>query len=252
MAVKNTLEKAKEEFQKIVANNNLGEEEVLITIGVLSAKQAIGNPSRQDYALLEGREVMIEAQFKESFGQAFTDQPVGFNGHLNDVLNMSLGTSQERAIFVSTLNAVTAHLGMVTGLRHCHNEEPEECARQIAEYILNNFGKVKVGLIGLQPAILENLVNTFGPANVRCTDLSSKNIGSSKYGAEIWDGRTGTQRLITWCDVLLVTSSTFVNNLFDNISNYALRLGKPLIIFGVSGAGISVLLGLERVCFSAH
>jgi len=252
LAVKNTFEKAKDKFQKIVADNHLGDEKVLITVGVLSARQAIGTPNRQDYALLEGKEVMIEAQFKESFGQAFTDQPGGFTGHLNDVLNLNLATSQERALFVATLNAVMAHLGMVTGLRHCRDEEPEECALQIAEYILNKFGKAKVGLIGLQPAILEKLVKAFGPLNIRCVDLNYKNIGSHKYGAEIWDGRTETPRLINWCDVLLVTSSTIVNNSFDDISKDALRLGKSLIIFGVSGAGISVLLGLERVCFSAH
>ena len=252
MAVKNTLEQVKEEFHRIVADNHLGDEKVVVTAGVLSAKQAIGTPDRRDYALLEGKEAMIEAQFIDSFGQAFTDRPVNFNGHLDDVLDMSLVTSQERAIFVATLNAVTAHLGMVTGLRHCHNEEPEECARQIAEYIYNKFGKVKVGLIGLQPAILENLVNTFGSANVRCTDLNSKNIGSTKYGAEIWDGRTETRGLIAWCDIVLVTSSTIVNNSFDAINSYAFNLEKPLIIFGVSGAGASVLLGLERVCFLAH
>ena len=252
MAVKNTLEQAKEEFRRIVADNHLGDEKVLVTVGVLSVEQAIGTPSRQDYALLEGREVMIEAQFKESFGQAFTDQPGGFKGHINDVLNLNLATSQERAIFVATLNAVMAQLGMVTGLRHCHNEEPEECALQIAEYTLLKFGKVKVGLIGLQPAVLEKLVKAFGPANILCTDLNSKNIGSHKYGAEVWDGRTETPRLIRWCDVLLVTSSTIVNNSFDDISKDASKLGKSLIIFGVSGAGISVLMGLERVCFSAH
>ena len=252
MAVKNILEQAKDEFQRIATDNHLGDEKVLVTVGVLSTKQAIGTPSRQDYALLEGKEVMIEAQFKGSFGQAFTDQPDGFTGHLNDVLNLNLITSQERAIFVATLNAVMAHLGMVTGLRHCRDEEPEECALQIAEYILNKFGKAKVGLIGLQPAILEKLVKAFSSANIRCVDLNSKNIGSYKYGAEIWDGRTDTPRLISWCDVLLVTSSTIVNDSFDDISKYALKLGKPLIVFGVSGAGLSVLLGLERVCFSAH
>lgn len=252
MAVENILEKAREKFQIIVDGNRLGDEEVMVTIGTLSPKEAIGTPRRTDYALLEGKEVMIEARFKESFGQAFTDQPVKFTGQLNDALKLSLSISQERAIFIATLNAVMAHLGMVNGLRHCRDQEPEECAHQIAEYILNHYGKVKIGLIGLQPAILDSLVNTFGAENIRCTDLSRKNIGSPRYGAEILDGRTETLRLIAWCDVLLVTSSTIVNNSFDDIDNHALRLGKPLIIFGVSGAGISVLLGLERVCFSAH
>jgi len=218
LAVNETLRKAKDKFEVIISNNKIGNEEVLVTVGVLSAKQAIGTPKRQDYALLEGKEVIIEAQFGKSFGQAFTDQPSSFTGNLDDVLKLDLAKNKERAIFIATLNAVMAHLDMIAGLRHCRDEEPEECALQIAEYIINKLGKVKVGLIGLQPAILENLVKTFGSENIRCTDLDVKNIGSPKFGAEILNGRTETSRLITWCDVLLVTSSTIVNNSFDDIS----------------------------------
>jgi hypothetical protein len=252
LAVTNILEKAREKFQTIVDDNHLTDEEVLIKIGTLTPEQAIGTPSRNDYALLDGKEVMIEARFKDSFGQAFTDQPVGFKGTIRDVLALNLDAKGKRAIFISTLNSVMAHLGMANGFRHCRDQEPEECAHQIAEYILKHYGKIKIGLIGLQPAILENLVRTFGPENISCTDLNTKNIGLSKYGPEILDGRTETPRLIRWGDILLVTSSTLVNNSFDSIFDYAFKLGKPIIIFGVSGAGISVLLGFERVCFSAH
>jgi hypothetical protein len=145
-----------------------------------------------------------------------------------------------------------AHLGMVTGVQHCHDEEPEECAAEIAQYIVTNFGKVRVGLIGLQPAILENLVKTFGTENVRCTDLNPKNVGSRKYGAKIWDGGTETEKLVRWCELLLVTSSTIVNNTFDAIQGEAIAQDKRLIIFGVTGAGVAVLLGLARVCFKAR
>ena len=252
MALKPVLEEARGKFQTIIANHRLGDETVWVTIEPLSTKQAIGSPSRQDFALLEGREVMIEAQFKGSFGQAFTDQPRNFTGSLKDVLNLNLHTNDDRAIFMATLNAVTAHLGMATGVRHCHDEEPEECASQIAQYILTNSGRVKVGLIGLQPAILENLVFTFGGNNVRCTDLNPKNVGSRKYGAEIWDGQTEIKKLIRWCDLPLVTSSTIVNNTFDSIRAEAVSLGKQIVTFGVTGAGISALLGLDRVCFKSH
>lgn len=252
MALKPVLEEAKEKFQAIIADNRLGDETVRVTIGPLSARQAIGNPNRQDFPLLEGREVMIEAQFKGSFGQAFTDQPGNFTSSLKNVLNLKLHTSNDRAIFVATLNAVTAHLGMANRVRHCRDEEPEECALQIAQHILTNSGRVTIGLIGLQPAILENLVLTFGGNNVRCTDLNPQNAGSRKYGAEIWDGKTETKELISWCDLPLVTSSTIVNDTFDSIRAEAAAQGKKIVIFGVTGSGISALLGLDRVCFKAH
>lgn len=252
MTITPALEEVREKFSAITAKHKLGGETVQITIGPLSAQQAIGTPSREDFTLLEGKEVMIEAQFKGSFGQAFTDQPRDFTGYLKDVLSLSLNTSDDRAIFLATVNAVTAHLGMVTGVRHCRDEEPEECASQIAQYILKNFGAVKVGLVGLQPAILESLVSSLEVHNVRCTDLNPKNVGSHRFGTEIWDGRSANTKLVRWCDLLLVTSSTIVNNTFDSIREEAISQGKQLITFGVTGAGLSVLLGLERVCFMAH
>jgi uncharacterized protein (DUF4213/DUF364 family) len=252
LALKPVIDEVKEKFQAIVASRNLGEEMVQVTIGPLTVKQAIGSPSRQDFPLLEGKEVMIEAQFQGSFGQAFTDRPRDFTGSLNEVLGLNLKINESRAIFIATINAIMAHLGMATNVRHCHDEEPEECASEIAQYLINKFGKVKVGLIGLQPAILENLVKTFGADDVRCTDLNTKNIGSRKYGAEIWNGRTETKRLIRWGDLMLATSSTIVNNTFDEIREGVVSLGKRLIVFGVTGAGVASLVDLERVCFRAH
>jgi uncharacterized protein (DUF4213/DUF364 family) len=252
LALKLVLEEGKEKLQEIAASHHLGDEAVRVTIGTLSVKQAIGSPSRQDFPLLQGKEVMIEAQLLGSYGQAFTDRPNDFNGSLNDVLGLNLNTNDNRALFIATLNAVAARLNMVTRTRHCHDEEPEKCASQIAQHILADLGKVKVGLIGLQPAILENLVITFGMDNVRCTDLNPNNIGGTKYGAEIWDGRTDTERLIKWCDLVLATSSTIVNNTFDEIRKKAMSQGKRLIIFGVTGAGVSKLVGLEILCFQPH
>jgi hypothetical protein len=252
LAPKPVIIEAKEKLQSIAAQKHLGETAVKVTIGTLSAKQAIGSPKRQDFPLLQGKEVMIEAEFHGNYGQAFTDKPSDFSGSLNDVLELKLDKSDKRAIFIATLNAVAAHLGLVSETRHCRDEEPEECAAEIARYILNNTGRVKVGLTGLQPAILENLVLAFGRDNVRCTDLNPDNIGTVKYGAQIWDGRTDTGKLIKWCDLLLVTSSAIVNGTFDEIREKAAAQGKKMIIFGVTGAGVATLTGMERVCFRAH
>jgi uncharacterized protein (DUF4213/DUF364 family) len=252
LALRPVLEEVKEKLQAIADRYKLGKTAVRVTIGTLSVKQAIGSPERQDFPLLRGKEVMIEAEFRGSHGQAFTDRPNSFSGSLDDVLALNLTTNDNRAVFIATLNAVAAHLKMVAGTRHCHDEEPEECARQIAQHILEDPGRVKVGLIGLQPAILENLALTFGTDNVRCTDLNPNNISVDKYGVIIWDGKTETEKLIEWCDVLLATSSTIVNNTFDGIRETAVSRGKRLILFGVTGAGVAALLGLEILCFQPH
>lgn len=252
MALVPLLDQARKRFSALVHELGLGEENVQVTVAPLSTRQAIGNPKRKDYALLEGKEVMIEARFQEGVGQAFTDQPQGFQGRLKGVLGLNLDTKHTRAIFIATLNAVMANQGMVTGTRHCRDEEPEECAAEITKNLLGRFGKITVGLVGYQPAMLEHLVRGFGADNIRCTDLNPKNAASQKFGVEIWDGREATHELIQGSDLVLVTSSTMVNNTFDGIQQEAISQGKRLITFGVTGAGISALTDVERLCFRAH
>ena len=246
------LEELKEKLGAISEDHGLGEAGVRVNIGTLSVKQAIGDPARRDYPLLQGKEVMIEARFEDCYGQAFTDRPGEFTGTLKDVLGLSLDTNENRAVFIATLNAVTAHLGLVWGTRHCRDEEPEECASEMARDLMAEWGYIKVGLIGLQPAILDNLARTFGPDSVTCTDLNPDNVGSVKYGVEIRDGATETENLIDWSDLVLATGSTIVNNTFDAIRERIDALGKHLILFGVTGAGASALCGLEILCLRSH
>jgi len=247
------LERAKEFFSAIVAEEQLGNDRVRVAVEPLSPRQAIGCPQRRGFALLEGREVMIEAEFRGSLGQAFTGQPQSFQGTLDDVHRLNLGSGANRAVFVSTLNAVTSHLGMATGTRHCRDDEPERCGSEIARNLLKEYGRVKVGLVGYQPAILGNLTRAFGVENVKCSDLSPKNIGSYKSGIRVWDGKTETARLIDWCELLLVTSSATVNDTFDDIYERAVTSqGKPLLLFGVTGTGLAALLGLRRICPFGH
>jgi hypothetical protein len=252
LALRPVLEEAREKLEALISVHRLSDESVEVKLGTLSVKQAIGSPARQDFALLEGKEVMIEAEFRGSFGQAFTDKPGNFAGSLGDILKLNLDSNDARAIFVSTLNAVASHLKIVDRTRHCRDEEPEECATKIAEKIKADFGDIRIGLVGLQPAILERLVRVFGADRVQATDLNPKNIGSSKFGVKILDGRSEVERLVKWCDILLVTTSSIVNNTLDEIRERAIHGGKRLILFGVTGAGVASLLNLEIMCFHSH
>lgn len=252
MALIPILQEAKRRFSTLVTQHQLGNQRVQVIVEPLSPKQAIGSPSRQDFALLEGKEVIVEARFRESFGHAFTDRPRRFDGTIDEVLCLSLDTSGNRAVFISTLNAMASHLGIATAVRHCRDDEPDRCGSQIALNLREKFGRIKIGLIGFQPAILQNLSQSFGIDNVRCTDLNPKNIGLYKSGVAIWDGKTETSRLINWCDLLLVTSSAIANGTFDDICQEAASAGKRLILFGVTGAGICALTGIEIICPFGH
>jgi uncharacterized protein (DUF4213/DUF364 family) len=242
------LLKAKQEFVRLVDRHNLRGEMVRVDIGTLTPEQAIGKPTRQDFALLGGKEVMIEAQFRESFGQAFTNQPQDFSGLLDDVLKLSLDTADKRAIFVATMNAFCSQMGVIGKVRHCRNQEPEDCSREMATKLLEQYGKLNIGMVGYQPAIVENLVKTFGVCQVRCNDLDTKNIGAKKFGITIGNGNTENENLIDWCDLLLATGSTHVNDTFDDLYRLTISQKKHFVMFGVTAAAIAALLKLEIIC----
>lgn len=246
------LEEIRKKLTELVKQHGLLKERILVRIGTLTPEEAIGNPARNDYPILEGKEVMIEADFQGSYGQAFTDRPQNFSGTIADLLNLNLDTSGNRAIFIAAVNAITSHLGIAEGMRHCRNDEPERCAALIAEKLYKDFGKSKIGIIGLQPAILDHLSATFGADNVRCSDLNPKNIGTVKSGVTILDGKKDNIDLVKWADIVFITSSSIVNNSIDYIRKKAMEMNKQFIVFGVSGAGASALLGIDRLCFFGH
>lgn len=246
------IQRTRDKFAELIKQHDLGSRRVQVTVKVLTPKEAIGSPVRQDYPILLGKEVIVEARFEDSYGQAFTDQPQGFSGTIDELLALDLGSSPNRAIFIAGLNAITSHLGIAKGVRHCKDEEPEECARQIAADFKQRFGNRRIGLIGLQPAMLQNLSQTFGADKVRCTDLNPDNVGKTKFGVQILNGATDTLKMIDWCDVLLATSSSITNGTLDEIQMAARIAIKPLILFGITGSGVCSLLKLERVCHFGH
>jgi uncharacterized protein (DUF4213/DUF364 family) len=247
--MKPLIQQAKDKFSEIVRERGLGGRAVQVTVKTLTPREAIGSPTRQDYPILLGKEVIVEAKFDNSYGQAFTDQPQSFSGTIDQLLQLELDSSSNRAIFIAGLNALTSHLGIASGVRHCKDEEPEKCARQIAADFKQRFDGKKIGMIGLQPAILQNLGQALGADNVRCTDLNPNNVGSRKFGVEIWNGATDTRKLIDWANVILVTSSTLTNGTVNDILDAAEAAGKPAILFGITGSGVCALTGLERVCY---
>ena len=242
------LEEARTRFRQIVEKHRLLDLEVSVLAKPLTPEEAIGAPGRRDFPIAVGRERVIEADVLGAKGHAFTDSPGDFVGSLEEVLNLELTTHQRRAIFVATLNAVLRHLERVGATVHCKDDDPETCAKEIASALFEKHGEVEVGLIGLNPAIAERLVDTFGPAHVRITDLNAEDIGKCRYGAEIWDGNDRTEDLIDASDVVLVTGTTLVNGTFDRIWEQIRAQKKDCLLYGVTAAGVSELIGLERIC----
>ncbi|MFH1893957.1 MAG: DUF364 domain-containing protein [Candidatus Zixiibacteriota bacterium] len=242
------LDKTMAGFREIVEKNNLLDVDVTVLVKPLTPEEAIGMPGRRDFPIIIGKERVIEAEFLGSKGHAYTDSPREFVGVLKDVLNLELNTNQNRAIYIATLNAVLGSLKMVDKTVHCKDEEPEECALDIADFLLKKYGKTDVGLIGLNPAIAERLIDAFGPDHVHITDLSKDNIGKRKFGVEIWDGSKRTEDLIEVSDIIIFTGTTLVNDTFTQIWNLIQSRKKKYLVYGVTAAGVCQLLDIERIC----
>ena len=242
------LEEAREALEKLIAGRGLDLRPVRVEARGLTPEEAIGRPRRDDFALLGGKEVMMEARFEGACGQAFTSSPGDYEGSLKDVLSLPLDSDFRRAVFVATLNAVLAYLGLIRGTRHCKDEDPELCGREVAAALAGEHPQARVGIVGYQPALLENVVRAFGPDRVRVTDLNPANVGRVRFGVEVWDGSSRTEELVAWADVLLVTGTTVVNATADRILALARNKGVEPIFYGVTVAGIAYLLGLKRMC----
>ena len=242
------LEQTRVQVREIAEKEHLLGVAVTVLAKPLTPEEAIGNPGRRDFPIIIGKERVIEATLLGSRGHAYTDSPREFLGTLKDILNLELTTNQNRAIYVATLNALLGSLKMADKTVHCKDDEPEECALEIADSVLKKYGQADVGLIGLNPAIAERLVDTFGPDHVCITDLAKDNIGQHRFGVEIWDGNKRTEDLIRASDVVIFTGTTLINNTFGRIWDLIQTHGKSYLIYGVTAAGVCRLLGIERIC----
>lgn len=242
------LDEVRSRFNKIVEQEDLFDVDVSVLARPLTPEEAIGTPGRRDFPIITGRERVVEAVVAGSRGHAFTDSPREFTGSLGDVLGLDLETNGDRAIYIAALNAVLMHLGRIEASVHCRDEDPEKCAQVIAATIFEQYGPVDVGLIGLNPAIAEGLVEKFGADHVRITDLDEEKIGETRFGVKILDGRFRTGEMIDASDVFVVTGTTLVNGTFDSLYEIIRSSKMNFFLYGVTAAGISELLGLDRLC----
>ncbi|MGD1818974.1 MAG: Rossmann-like domain-containing protein [Pleomorphochaeta sp.] len=235
-------EEIRNKFIKIIYENNLNTDLVEIESRGLSAQEAIGNTERKDYPILVGKEIMLQAKYKGSIGQAFTPAPLSFSGTIEDVLNLDLNSDlTNRGIFIATINAVLKYLNLSQSSIHCKDNEPGECAKKYLEFLNENYANQKVLLVGLQPGILSQIKKR---GNIRVLDLNPDNIGKYKESILIEDGIKNYQECVNWADLILCTGSVFANGSMD----LYLDIDKEVVFFGTSCSGPAYLLNLKRFC----
>jgi len=237
-------EEIKERFFNLIKEKDLMSSKVqVVSARTLTPQEVIGKPERDDFPLLKGKEVMLQADFKGSLGQAFTDMPGNYNGTLQEVLAMPLDNNFKRAVFIATLNAVLRYLNYISKTVHCKDKEPGECAAHLVDYIKERFDNPRIAFIGMQPAIVEALTAQF---EIRVVDLAPDNVGQKRCGVLIEDV-AHTKEILSWADLILATGTTVVN---DTLT--PLLTEKPIIFYGVTIAGVAYLKGYEQYCFCAH
>jgi hypothetical protein len=243
-----TLHEARSAFARIVADEALAGTQLSVYARSLSPAEAIGQPVRRDYPIIVGKERVVEATVVGARGHAFTDAPGDFTGTLSDILDLDLTSNRARAFFLAALNATLRHLGMVEGTVHCRDEDPERCAAEIAATLRARYGAIDVGLIGLNPAIADRLIEAFGPPHVRITDMNPDCIGQLRGGVEVWDGARRTDELIDAVGLVLLSGTTLTNDTFDPILERILERRIHYLVFGVTAAGVCELAGIRRIC----
>lgn len=228
----------KEELAQL-AGHMMNEKVHIVSARPLTPEEAIGNPDRTDYPILNGKEVMVEAIFRDERAQAFTDMPSNFEGTLQDLLGLGLRNNFERAVFIAGFNAAMRYFGRVSGTIHCKDTEPKKCAEQLPAFVTSRFGKPKIAFIGYQPAMIEKLAESF---LLRVVDLDKDNIGATRFG-QVIEGPDSTEDCLSWCDLILATGSTCVNGTITAFLNR-----KPVVFYGMTVSGPAAICGYTRFC----
>jgi uncharacterized protein (DUF4213/DUF364 family) len=240
-----------EELQQLVEKNQLLDKEITIRTHILKPAEAIGDPERKDFPLLKGKEVLMQATFLGSRGQAYTDAPSEFSGPLREILDLGLEDSRQKALFIAALNAVMRYLYPDIRTVHCKNNEPEECSQEIKRFV-RTLSPGSVGLIGLQPAMLDAIVRLLGAERVACIDRDEDNRNQIRYGVPIgWGDDKGLQKVFEVSDVVLATGSSSSNGSLEDILTMSAKYNKQVYFYGVTIAGAARLMGLNHLCFKS-
>lgn len=237
--MKTVFETVCERALDLWTQENLLDETITVTAAPLSVKEAIGTPEGDDFPIQKGKEKLMEANFHGARGQAFTDHYGNYSGTLRQIAALPRDDNYHRAVFISTMNAVSRSLGQTGNTVHCRDTGPAECAKGVFRHIEDYYGKGRVTIIGFQPTLAQ-AVNS--ETDVRLVDLDPDNIGQTKRGVLV-EGGEATADAIDWADLLLVTGTTLANASID-----LFLTGKPVLFYGTTIAGAASLMGWNRYC----
>ena len=198
-----------------------------------------------EYAIAKGKEVIMECCFEQGRAHVFTAKPYSGVLKISEILSLSLNSIVNRSAFFCSLNALMRHLGLIDRTVHCKGREPELCGEKLVKWILEEYGNVPVLLVGYQPAFAKSLTRVL--SRVFITDMDPENIGKIVNGVKVLSDRENI-KLMSRVRVALITGSSLINSTLWYLIEEAKRNNVETVIYGVSAAGVTKILGLKRFC----
>lgn len=226
------------EMRKLITRYALENEMVSVFARPLTPEEAIGNPAHNDYPLLKGKERIMQAVFQDVKGHAYSDHTGNYTGSLSQVINLPMNSNFHRALLIATTNAVLRKIGIIKKSCHCKDDDPVTCATYLKDVLLP-FSPKRIGMIGHQPRLLEELLRHF---EVRICDRDPEKIDTIQSGIKIEDSSV-YKDIKKWSDLILATGTTLVNDTIDNFTG-----SVPTIFYGITISGASKLLHLNHFC----
>ncbi len=237
----------RERFLALNGVSELIDSDAKIEIRPLAGEAVLGGADRTDYPILNGKDILQQAEFGQGKGQSFTSQPAAGAFTVRELAELPLDTIRNQGVFAAGINAVMHSLGLIGNTVHCEDNGPECCARNTVRMLTAEFSDVKLTLIGYQPALFAALSKAF--PRMRVTDLNPERIGTEHFGITVEDGASAQQDVCDWADLILCTGSTLANGTFLPFYELA-QAGKDIRFYGTTIAGAAKLLNLKRICFA--
>lgn|GEM_PF-6961006 len=131
--------------------------------------------------------------------------------------------------------------------------EGRDDARKKLLHICRDLDPQSVGLVGMQPAILEALVDMMGTDRLRCINRDEDNRNGIKFGVAIeWGDGEGLKQLFERSELILTTGSSAANGSLADILALADTTGKPVYFYGTTIVGTARFLDLDRLCHESQ
>ena len=238
------IERVRSRFGKVVRDNHLERESVIVEAGSSRASQHQGTTGKGCGCFADG---LIKARVAGGVGHAAIDSPAHFRASLRGVISMSLASDFERCVFLATVNAACRALGLLNKSLRCDDAGARRCPAEIVRQTGKDRPK-SVGLFGFEASLLEMLVRTFGGRHVACVDADPELIGARNWGVDIWDAHDRAADLVDRSEFLMINTTCFVNASADEIVRLIWDKGCPYRFFGITGAGATKLLKMHWVC----